>query len=86
MSVRTCAPVASTIDAFMRCALRSVKRISARFVSHSHVGENTFVPDTFVIGLGSSFRRSVTTNATVVAASSTSTRAVEYLRGTRQRV
>jgi hypothetical protein len=70
----------------MRFALRRVKRITAKSVSHSHVGENTFVAETFVIGLGSSFRRSVTTNATVVAASSTSTTAIEYVRATRERV
>ena len=56
--------------------------MTAVLLSHSHVGEKTFVTETFVTGLGLSFSRSVSTKATAVAASSTRTTAVESVRAT----
>ena len=56
-------------------------------MSHSHVGEKIFgSTDTFVIGLFSSLRPSVMTNAPAVAPISTNRRAVEKSLGTSARV
>src|SRR3954451_16096774 len=73
---------ASTIETVSRPALRRRNAITAVLLSHSHVGEKTFVTETFVTGLGLSFSRSVSTKATAVIASRTRTTSVGNVRDT----
>src|SRR6266536_936068 len=84
---RRCSPVAivtsctpTRIAIRSRSALRMVNSMFAACETHSQTGEKSLSTCVCEIGLGSSFRRCVTTKAVAVAVSKTSTRTVGAFR------